>query len=51
MKTKRLIRGSALLAVLLVLAGCAVGPTYERPAAAAPAAYKEAALPLSLIHI
>lgn len=45
MKTKRLIRGSALLAVLLVLAGCAVGPTYERPAAAAPAAYKEAALP------
>ncbi|KOQ38435.1 RND transporter, partial [Achromobacter xylosoxidans] len=45
MKTKRLIRGSALLAVLLVLAGCAVGPTYERPAAATPAAYKEAALP------
>ncbi|WYX20899.1 efflux transporter outer membrane subunit [Achromobacter xylosoxidans] len=45
MKTNRLIRGSALLAVLLVLAGCAVGPTYERPAAATPAAYKEAALP------
>lgn len=47
MKTKRLIRGSALLAVLLVLAGCAVGPTYERPAAATSAAYKEAALPAS----
>ena len=43
---KRLIRGSALLATLLVLAGCAVGPDYQRPAAATPAAYKEAALPL-----
>ena len=31
---KRLIRGSALLATLLVLAGCAVGPDYQRPAAA-----------------
>ena len=28
---KRLIRGSALLATLLVLAGCAVGPDYQRP--------------------
>ena len=44
---KRLIRGSALLATLLVLAGCAVGPDYQRPAAATPAAYKEAALPAS----
>ncbi|QVQ25931.1 efflux transporter outer membrane subunit [Achromobacter deleyi] len=42
---QRLTRGSALLAILLVLAGCAVGPTYERPAAATPAAFKEAALP------
>ncbi|MFD4840872.1 efflux transporter outer membrane subunit [Achromobacter sp. NPDC058515] len=42
---QRLTRGSALLAILLVLAGCAVGPTYERPSAATPAAFKEAALP------
>ncbi len=44
---QRLTRGSALLALLLALAGCAVGPTYERPSAAVPAAYKEAALPAS----
>ncbi|AWQ03597.1 putative exported protein [Bordetella bronchiseptica MO149] len=36
-------RGSALLAMLLVLAGCAVGPQYDKPAVAVPAAYKEAA--------
>ena len=34
---------SALLAALLVLAGCSVAPTYERPAVDTPAAFKEAA--------
>ena len=43
---KRLIRGSALLATLLVLAGCAVGPDTSGPRPP-PAAYKEAALPAS----
>ena len=33
---------SGLLAVLLILAGCSVAPTYTKPDAAAPAAYKEA---------
>jgi NodT family efflux transporter outer membrane factor (OMF) lipoprotein len=32
----------ALAVLVLTLGGCAVGPTYERPAAATPAAYKEA---------
>ncbi|MFL9924769.1 efflux transporter outer membrane subunit [Herbaspirillum lusitanum] len=36
---------SALLAALLVLAGCSVAPTYERPAVDTPAAFKEAAAP------
>jgi NodT family efflux transporter outer membrane factor (OMF) lipoprotein len=31
----------ALLTLLLVLAGCAVGPNYKRPSAAAPPAFKE----------
>ncbi|HZG20489.1 MAG TPA: efflux transporter outer membrane subunit [Herbaspirillum sp.] len=35
--------GSALLATLLVLAGCSVAPTYERPSVDTPAAFKEAA--------
>src|SRR5690606_20759478 len=35
-------RISGLLAMLLVLAGCAVGPEYQRPTVATPAAYKEA---------
>ncbi len=35
--------GSALLAALLVLAGCSVAPTYERPSVDTPAAFKEAA--------
>ncbi|OZI36837.1 RND transporter [Bordetella genomosp. 5] len=39
---QRYVRGSALLFSLLVLAGCAVGPDYEKPAVATPAAYKEA---------
>ena len=34
---------SGLLASLLLLAGCSVAPTYERPAVATPAAFKEAA--------
>ncbi len=34
------IRGPALL-LLLTLAGCAMGPDYQRPAVATPAAYKE----------
>ena len=37
------IRIPALLAALLVLAGCAVGPEYHRPDVATPAAFKEAA--------
>lgn len=40
--TQRIARLSALLAALLVLAGCAVGPDYHQPAAT-PARYKEAA--------
>ena len=34
---------SALLAAMLVLAGCSVAPTYERPAVNTSVAYKEAA--------
>jgi len=34
--------GPTLLAALLALAGCAVTPTYERPAVDTPAAFKEA---------
>jgi len=34
--------GSALLVAMLVLAGCSVAPTYERPAVSTPATYKEA---------
>ncbi|MBO9354948.1 efflux transporter outer membrane subunit [Bordetella petrii] len=37
-----LIRAPALLAALLVLAGCAVGPEYQRPDVDTPAAFKEA---------
>ncbi|WP_162098135.1 efflux transporter outer membrane subunit [Bordetella petrii] len=37
-----LTRAPALLAALLVLAGCAVGPEYQRPEVDTPAAYKEA---------
>lgn len=33
---------SGLLAMVLVLAGCAVGPEYQRPTVATPEAYKEA---------
>jgi len=41
---KRSVRiSSALLAALLVLAGCSVAPTYERPPVATSVAYKEAA--------
>src|ERR1035438_5978285 len=32
---------TALLTLLLVLAGCAVGPNYQRPSAPAPPAFKE----------
>lgn len=34
----------SLATLLLALAGCAVGPDYERPAVAVPAAFKEASL-------
>jgi NodT family efflux transporter outer membrane factor (OMF) lipoprotein len=34
-------RAAALLTVLLVSAGCSVGPHYKRPSAAAPPAFKE----------
>lgn len=40
---KTAMLGSALLAAMLVLAGCSVAPTYERPAVSTPATYKEAA--------
>lgn len=40
--------GSAALLLLLFLAGCAVGPDYQRPAVSMPAAYKEAAAPAPL---
>jgi multidrug efflux system outer membrane protein len=36
----------ALLAALMVLAGCSLAPTYQVPAAANPPAYKEAVAPL-----
>lgn len=41
--SKSLKSASSLLALLLVLAGCSVAPTYQRPEVATPAAYKEAA--------
>lgn len=44
---QKIKHGSALLALLLTLAGCAVGPEYQRPAVATPAAYKEAPPPLA----
>jgi multidrug efflux system outer membrane protein len=37
----RLFKGSALLAAMLVLAGCAVAPTYEKPSAPTSPAFKE----------
>ncbi|MCD0504732.1 TolC family protein, partial [Bordetella petrii] len=40
--THLITRVPALLGVLLVLAGCAVGPEYQRPEVTTPAAYKEA---------
>lgn len=42
--SKRIARISGLLAALLILAGCAVGPEYKKPEAAVPAQYKEAPL-------
>jgi multidrug efflux system outer membrane protein len=38
---KRMVTGSALLAALLVMAGCSMAPTYEKPATPATAAFKE----------
>jgi NodT family efflux transporter outer membrane factor (OMF) lipoprotein len=38
----RTIRGLSVTAAVTVLAGCMVGPDYERPTAPAPAAFKEA---------
>jgi len=40
----RINKAYPLLAALLVLAGCSLAPTYERPAAPVPAGYKEAAV-------
>jgi multidrug efflux system outer membrane protein len=42
---KRTLGLTSLAAALLAAAGCVVGPTYERPAVATPAAFKEAAAP------
>ncbi len=39
--TRRLFRPLALLAALVALAACEVGPDYERPTAPTPIAYKE----------
>jgi len=39
----RRLRGFAGLSILLMTAGCTVGPDYDRPAAPVPAAYREAA--------
>lgn len=41
MNQKPILTG-ALLASLLILAGCSLAPTYQRPETAVPAAYKEA---------
>ncbi|WP_144632282.1 efflux transporter outer membrane subunit [Bordetella genomosp. 13] len=41
--THTIKRGSALLFLLLTLAGCAVGPEYHRPEVSTPTAFKEAA--------
>ena len=38
--------GSALLASLLILAGCSVAPVYDRPEVSTPAAFKEAPPPV-----
>lgn len=48
--SKRLSRVSGLLAMLLVLAGCSVGPHYERPHVTTPAAYKEGPTTRPLSH-
>lgn len=42
---KPLKSASSLLMLLLVLAGCSVAPTYERPEVFTPASYKEAPAP------
>src|SRR6266446_604954 len=41
-KHRRIRRGGWIAWTALALAGCSVGPNYVRPAAEAPAAYKEA---------
>src|SRR5579859_7224187 len=38
----RSLAGSSIVAATLAAAGCAIGPNYQRPQDAAPAAYKEA---------
>jgi NodT family efflux transporter outer membrane factor (OMF) lipoprotein len=38
----RMAPGAALVALALLMSGCAVGPDYKRPEIAAPSAYKEA---------
>ncbi|WP_308492025.1 efflux transporter outer membrane subunit [Duganella alba] len=40
---KRMFAGSTLLAALLVMAGCSLAPTYEKPDTSAPTAFKELA--------
>lgn len=42
MKNKSLNLATGLLASLLILAGCSVAPTYQRPDVTTPAAFKEA---------
>src|SRR5271157_1012737 len=41
MNPPRILPVTALITLLLVSAGCAVGPHYQRPSAAAPPAFKE----------
>lgn len=43
-KHTSLARASGLLAALLVVAGCSLAPTYQRPEVSAPARFKEAAV-------
>jgi len=43
----RLFRGSMLLAALLVVAGCSLAPTYEKPTVPTPSSFKESSAQLT----
>ncbi len=46
--TNRFLKISSLLAAMLIVAGCSVAPTYEKPAASTPSAFKEASQEVAL---